>query len=138
MTRRLGEHLHDVRRTQRRSLKSVAEAARISVAYLQKLERGEVRSPSPHVLHGLSAALRVSYAALMEQAGFVVPERAVGSTPERVREAVAEVRRQQPNLPDLLEIYRERRRQYAAARPASTPAREAQDAIRAARPRYRV
>jgi transcriptional regulator with XRE-family HTH domain len=149
MTQQLGKRLHDVRRTQQRSLKSVAEAAGISAAYLQKLERGDVKSPSPHVLHGLSVALRVSYAALMEHAGFVVPGTADASTSgrgtrgrdptlQRVDDAVAEVRKEYPDLPGLLETYRDRRRQYAALRPGWTSGREAQDATSAAQPRYRV
>jgi transcriptional regulator with XRE-family HTH domain len=50
-----------------------ARAAGISVAYLSKLERDVVKRPSPHVLHQLSEALSVPYAALMRLSGYRVP-----------------------------------------------------------------
>lgn len=56
-----------------RPLTEVAAAAGISTAYLQKLEAGAVRQPSPNVLHQLADALGVSYANLMRLAGYVVP-----------------------------------------------------------------
>jgi HTH-type transcriptional regulator, competence development regulator len=69
----LGEQLREVRGLRKLSLKSVADPAGISTAYLQKLERDEVKSPSPHVLHRLAEVLRVPYPRLMELAGYVVP-----------------------------------------------------------------
>jgi transcriptional regulator with XRE-family HTH domain len=45
----------------------------MSATYLQKLERGEVESPSPHRLHSLASVLDVSYTDLMELAGYIVP-----------------------------------------------------------------
>lgn len=74
----LGDTLAAARDVQGRSLKAVAGAAEISTAYLQKLERGEVRKPSPHVLFGLAKALGVEYVDLMELAGYVVPKRRGG------------------------------------------------------------
>ena len=70
----LGEQLRTVRKVRGLSLKAVAGPAQISTAYLQKLEAGEVRQPSPNVLHRLSEALEVPYAGLMELAGYVVPD----------------------------------------------------------------
>ena len=69
----LGATLFNVRQLRKRSLKSVADQAGISPAYLQKLERGEVKSPSPHILLALSEALDVPYDQLMELAGYLVP-----------------------------------------------------------------
>lgn len=69
----LGAQLHEVRRLKDLSLKAVSERAGISAAYLQKLERNEVKRPSPHVLHALAEVLEVPYVALMEAAGYVVP-----------------------------------------------------------------
>ena len=69
----LGAQLHEVRRLKEKSLKAVAGPAGISAAYLQKLERNEVKRPSPHVLHALAEVLEVPYMALMEAAGYVVP-----------------------------------------------------------------
>jgi HTH-type transcriptional regulator, competence development regulator len=69
----LGVTLFDVRQLRKRSLKSVADQAEISPAYLQKLERGDVKSPSPHVLLALGEALDIPYERLMELAGYLVP-----------------------------------------------------------------
>ena len=78
MSKRLGDHLRSVRKIRGLSLKAVAEPADISTAYLQKLEGGEVRQPSPNVLHRLAHELEVPYASLMELAGYVVPEKEGG------------------------------------------------------------
>ena len=72
--RELGPTLRTVRNTLGRSLKAVADPADISIAYLVKLEKGEVASPSPHVLHRLGETLGVPYLELMRLAGYVVPE----------------------------------------------------------------
>ncbi|MDQ2983076.1 MAG: helix-turn-helix domain-containing protein [Actinomycetota bacterium] len=69
----LGTQLHEVRKMRNWSLKTVAEPAGISAAYLQKLERDDVKQPSPHVLHALAEVLSVPYEKLMELAGYVVP-----------------------------------------------------------------
>jgi transcriptional regulator with XRE-family HTH domain len=50
-----------------------ARAARISPAYLSKLENDAVKKPSPHVLQQLSEALAVPYAELMRLSGYRVP-----------------------------------------------------------------
>jgi transcriptional regulator with XRE-family HTH domain len=52
----------------------------MSAAYLQKLENGSVKSPSPHILHGLAHALTIPYPTLMEIAGYVWPS---GSEPPK-------------------------------------------------------
>lgn len=72
---RLGQELRSVRLALGMSLKTVAEPSGISAAYLQKIEAGEVQSPSPNVLHRLSRTLNVPYAGLMEYAGYVVPNK---------------------------------------------------------------
>ena len=69
----VGRRLRQVRDLQNRSLKSVADEAKISATYLQKLERGQVREPSPHILHRLAGALGLEYADLMQLGGYLVP-----------------------------------------------------------------
>lgn len=69
----LGSRLKRTRTDQDKSMREVAEAAGISVAYLHKLERGEVNAPSPHVLHALAEALKIPYSQVMQLAGYVVP-----------------------------------------------------------------
>lgn len=70
----LGARLREVRELRGLSLRAVAEPAGISAAYLQKLERGAVESPSPHALHGLAEVLDTSYSDLMALAGYVVSD----------------------------------------------------------------
>lgn len=70
MANSLGEELHKVRRLRDLSLKAVADPAGVSATYLQKLERGEVKSPSPHRLRRLADVLDVDYATLFTLAGY--------------------------------------------------------------------
>jgi HTH-type transcriptional regulator, competence development regulator len=76
----LGTRLREVRVLRGMSLSAVARGAAISTAYLQKLEAGGVKQPSPKVLHQLAEALELDYAALMWLAGYVVPGAAQGSS----------------------------------------------------------
>jgi len=69
----LGAELRAVRDVKGLSLAAVAGPAEMSATYLQKLERGEVESPSPHRLHRLAEVLDISYNRLMELAGYLVP-----------------------------------------------------------------
>lgn len=71
--RELGLRLRQVRELRRRPLSAVAADASISTAYLQKLESGSVRKPSPNVLYQIAHALEMDYAELMRLAGYVVP-----------------------------------------------------------------
>jgi transcriptional regulator with XRE-family HTH domain len=72
-THNLGSRLRQARELKKKSLSTVAKAAEISTAYLQKLEVGDVRQPSPHVLYKLSTVLGIDYAELMRLAGYIVP-----------------------------------------------------------------
>lgn len=69
----VAQALSNARTVKGRSLRSVADGAKISPTYLQKLERGEVQDPSPNVLHRLSEELGLDYSDLMRRAGYVVP-----------------------------------------------------------------
>jgi transcriptional regulator with XRE-family HTH domain len=69
----LGSKLKEVREMKGLSLAAVAKPAGMSPTALQKLERGEVESPSPHRLHRLADRLEVSYTDLMGLAGYLVP-----------------------------------------------------------------
>lgn len=73
MATALGEELRSLRKLKGHSLRAVAEQADISAAYLQKLETGDVKNPSPNVLFSLSEVLGASYTHLMVLAGYVVP-----------------------------------------------------------------
>ena len=74
MLTELGNELYKARDGAGVSLESVAGPAKISAAYLHKLERGVVNSPSPRVLARIASALEVSYLRLMELAGYLDEE----------------------------------------------------------------
>lgn len=67
----LGEELARARGRKGLSLEAVAEPAKISGAYLHKLERGMVNNPSPRVLARIAVSLDVPYLRLMELAGYL-------------------------------------------------------------------
>lgn len=69
---RLGRELKEARDAAGLSLRAVAEGADVSPAYVQKLERGEVRAPSPRRLERLASVLGLDYGRLMAAAGYVV------------------------------------------------------------------
>jgi transcriptional regulator with XRE-family HTH domain len=71
----LAETLQRVRALKDMSLKTVADKAGVSAAYLQKLENAEVQSPSPHRLLSVATALGVPYADLMRLAGYLVEDK---------------------------------------------------------------
>jgi len=73
MTVTLGAILRQAREVRGRSSIETARNARISPAYLSKLESDAVRRPSPAVLHRLSEVLGIPYAQLMALVGYPVP-----------------------------------------------------------------
>lgn len=70
----LGSELRRVRDLRGLSLSGAATPSNISATYLQRLERGEIVSPSPHILRALSRVLDVPYATLMQLIGYVMPD----------------------------------------------------------------
>ena len=52
--RGFGPRLRQVRELRRKPLSAIATEADISTAYLQKLEAGSVKQPSPNVLYQLA------------------------------------------------------------------------------------
>ena len=82
-----------------------ARAARISPAYLSKLENDAVKKPSPHVLHQLSEALAVPYAELMRLNGYRLPDEADGNAGETLGAAL---------FADVSDVEREELLEYLA------------------------
>jgi transcriptional regulator with XRE-family HTH domain len=66
----LGEFIRSQRELTHRSLRQVADAAKISNAYLSQVERG-IYKPSADVLRGIADALSISRDALYRQAGIL-------------------------------------------------------------------
>lgn len=74
MLKKLGKQLKQSRDHKALSLESAAAPAKISAAYLHKLEHGQVNNPSPRVLARIAVALDVAYLDLMELAGYLDEE----------------------------------------------------------------
>jgi transcriptional regulator with XRE-family HTH domain len=74
MLKELGAEINRARTAKGLSLDAAAQSARISNAYLHKLEGGGVKSPSPRVLARVAVALDVPYLDLMERAGYLDEE----------------------------------------------------------------
>jgi transcriptional regulator with XRE-family HTH domain len=75
----LGNEIQRVRQLRGLSLNSAAKPAGVSASYLQKLERDQVDSPSPHRLHRLAEVLGVDYADLFRLAGYPIPNASMPS-----------------------------------------------------------
>lgn len=73
MARSFGAVIRQAREVRELSAADASRAARISAAYLSKLENDAVKKPSPLVLHQLSEALAVPYVDLMRLSGYPVP-----------------------------------------------------------------
>jgi transcriptional regulator with XRE-family HTH domain len=71
----LGNYLKSVRAGTTMTLRDVEEATgkQVSNAYLSQLENGRIAKPSPNALHALSSVYGISYANLMERAGYINP-----------------------------------------------------------------
>jgi transcriptional regulator with XRE-family HTH domain len=72
----LGSLLGDLRAAKRLSLREVEGATDryVSNAYLSQLEQGRIQQPSPSILQRLAAVYGVPYEALMEKAGYLLPQ----------------------------------------------------------------
>jgi HTH-type transcriptional regulator, competence development regulator len=72
----LGLYLKTIRSGTGLTLRDVEEATakEVSNAYLSQLENGKIAKPSPNILHALSGVYKVSYAKMMERAGYISPK----------------------------------------------------------------
>jgi len=73
LSRTLGSELLKIRKLKGLSLSAVAKPAGVSPTYLQKLERNQVESPSPHRLHKVAEVLGLDYTNVLRLAGYPVP-----------------------------------------------------------------
>ena len=101
----LGRFIRAQRELTHRSLRQVADAAKISNAYLSQVERG-IYKPSADVLRSIADALNISRDALYKQAGLLDPDDSADGPPD-VEQAI----RLDPRLSDaqkdaLLQVYR--------------------------------
>jgi HTH-type transcriptional regulator, competence development regulator len=108
----IGVVLRQAREVRQLSANDAARAARISPAYLNRLENDAVKKPSPHVLHQLSEALTVPYAQLLRLSGYPLPNEPDGVPGSTVIGALfADLTDdEQDELLEYLAWYRTRRR----------------------------
>lgn len=71
MSNTLGNAIAVTRSTRGLSLNGAAREAKISPAYLMRIENNQVNQPSPNILLKISDALKIPYPSLMEMAGYV-------------------------------------------------------------------
>ena len=113
----IGAVLRQAREVRQLSAGDAARAARISPAYLNRLENDAVKKPSPHVLHQLSEALTVPYSELLRLSGYRLPDTADRSASQSVGAALfADLTDdEQEELLEYLAWYRARRRSSRGA-----------------------
>ena len=124
MAMSIGAVLRQAREVRELSGIDAARAARISPAYLSKLENDAVKRPSPHVLHQLSGALGVPYADLMRLSGYEVPGASDARTDTIGAALFADLTDdEREELLEYLAWYRARRRNGRHASAGSHPSR---------------
>lgn len=69
----LGEKLRQCRNLKGLTLRDVEKKTGISNGYLNQLEQGKVKGPSPHILYRLAECYKVPYEGLLELAGYIFP-----------------------------------------------------------------
>lgn len=74
MSKVLGEKLRQYRNLKGFTLREVEKETKISNGYLNQLEQGKVREPSPRILHELAKCYNVPYEHLLELVGYIVPK----------------------------------------------------------------
>lgn len=67
----LGRTVREAREARELSYRQLREQTGLALSHLQRLERGEVKEPSPPVLRKLAAALEIPYEQLMAAAGYL-------------------------------------------------------------------
>lgn len=101
----LGKFIRAQRELTHRSLRQVADAAKISNAYLSQVERG-IYKPSADVLRAIADALNISKDALYKQAGILDPDDAPQVTPDVQQAIRLDERLTDAQKEALLQVYR--------------------------------
>jgi len=72
MSNNLGKKLRQLRIIKNATLRKVEKKTQVSNGYINQLENGRIKQPSPHILHKLAKFYSFSYNELMELAGYIV------------------------------------------------------------------
>ena len=101
----LGKFIRAQRALTHRSLRQVADAAKISNAYLSQVERG-IYKPSADVLRSIADALNISKDALYKQAGILDPDDSPTANPDVEQAIRLDDRLTDAQKEALLQVYR--------------------------------
>lgn len=71
MSKELGDKLRQYRSLKGLTLRDVERETKVSNAYLNQLEQGNIKEPSPHFLHKLANFYGVPYTNLLKLAGYL-------------------------------------------------------------------
>jgi transcriptional regulator with XRE-family HTH domain len=74
VSKELGEKLRQYRSLKGLTLRDVERKTKVSNAYLNQLEQGNIKGPSPHFLHKLANFYGVPYTNLLKLAGYLMPK----------------------------------------------------------------
>lgn len=99
----LGTYIEEKREARALSVRQLSEKSGISHTEIHRLENGERKSPSPHLLKALAPQLGVTYEEIMQKAGYL--EEVIeheGFTENVYRDAEG----------NLVDIYRQARQMY--------------------------
>lgn len=109
---KLAEFLRAARERKGLTLRAVEKATGISNAYLSQLESAKIQQPSPVMLNKLSELYQVSYADILELAGYPVPGRSNEATSySRLASRLGPTTKEEEDaLLEYLEFLRSRRR----------------------------
>ena len=72
-----GEKLRQYRNIKGLTLREVEKGTGVSNAYLNQMEQGKVKEPSPHILYKLATFYGAPYENLLKLAGYIVPTKAI-------------------------------------------------------------
>ena len=109
---RFGEYLKLSRERKGMSLRDAEKVTGISNAYLNQLEKGKIKQPSPIVLHKLSQLYEVSYSEILRLVGYPVPDEAKSNhSVDRLAARLGPVTHEEEEaLVEYLDFLRDRRR----------------------------
>jgi len=74
VSKELGDKLRQYRNLKGLTLRDVERETKVSNAYLNQLEQGNIKEPSPHFLHRLANFYGVPYSNLLKLAGYLTPK----------------------------------------------------------------
>lgn len=116
----IGAYIREQREQAKVSARQLAQAAGVSSPYLSQVERG-LRRPSADILQQIAKGLRISAAALYEQAGILDDKPGETTVTDAIMADTEITERQKQMLIDVYESFRKEVVAEAEARAATAP-----------------